>query len=125
MSNEENDLEPEEGYFETLEEAVPDIWTINKDPGFLNWLQEIDPLNSRPRQDLLNEAQDRLDANRVAQFFKAWQRRGSGGTHHDATESRYTLDDLRKATQDRVHGRITEEEYKKISDDVQKLLYPR
>ena len=114
----------EEEFFVELEDLVPDWETINKDPGFLNWLQGIDPLNDRPRQDLINEAQNRLDANRVAKFFKAWQRGGSGGTHH-ATEGRYTLADLKKATQDRVHGRITEEEYKKICDDVQKSLYPR
>jgi len=103
---------------------VPDWETINKNPGFLKWLQGIDPLNNRPRQDLLNEAQDRSDANRVAEFIKTWQREGNRGTHY-AMESKYTIDDLKKATQDRIHGRITEEEYKKICDDVQKSLYPR
>jgi len=111
MSNEE-----EEDYFEALEEAVPDIWTINKDPEFLNWLQGIDPLNNRPRQDLINEAQDRLDANRVAQFFKAWQRGGAGKPKEEAI----TPAQLNKATQDRVHGRITEEAYTKICDNFQK-----
>jgi hypothetical protein len=113
----------EEEFFAELDDLVPDWETINKNPGFLKWLQGIDPLNDRPRQDLLNEAQNNLDANRVAKFLKTWQREGDGGTHH-ATKGRYTLDDLRKATQDRVHGRITEEAYKKISDDVQKSLYP-
>jgi len=113
----------EEEYFAELDDLVPDWETINKDPGFLKWLQGIDPLNNRPRQDLLNEAQDRLDANRVAEFIKTWQREGDGDTHH-AMESKYTINDLKKATQDRVHGKITEEEYKKICDDVQKSLYP-
>jgi len=111
----------EEEFFAELEDLVPNWESINKDPGFLNWLQGMDPLNDRSRQDLLNEAQDRLDANRVVEFIKTWQREGDGGAHH-ATKGRYTLDDLRKATQDRVHGRITDEEYKKISDSVQKSL---
>jgi hypothetical protein len=111
----------EEEFFAELDDLVPGWESINKNPGFLNWLQGIDPLNNRSRQQLLEEAQDRLDAKRVAVFLKTWQREGDGGTHH-ATESRYTLDDLKKATQDRVHGRITEEAYKKICDDFQNAL---
>ena len=130
-------------YYDTLEEAVPDIWTINKDPKWLEWLGQEDPLTGKTRQDLLEEAQNSLDANRVARFFKTF----SGGNgkdtphaddipkeednvSHDAglagDESGQpekvviTPAQFAKATQDKIHGRMTEEAYKKLSDDFQK-----
>jgi hypothetical protein len=130
-------------YYDTLEEAVPDIWTINKDPKWLEWLGQEDPLTGKTRQELLEEAQGNLDANRVARFFKTF----SGGNGKDALstddipkeEDNVVHDEglagdetgqpekvvitpaqFTKATQDRIHGRITEEAYKKLSDDFQK-----
>jgi len=117
MGNKENDLEAEEEYFNALEEAVPDIWTINKDPKWLEWLGQEDPLTGKTRQQLIEEAQNNLDANRVANFFKTF----SGG-NGKPKEDLITPAQLQKATQDRIKGKISEEEYTKICDDFQKRL---
>jgi len=60
-----------------LDKAVPDWETINKDPAFLKWLGEMDPLTGIQRQELLNQAHKALDAPRVANFFNSWK----GGRH--------------------------------------------
>ena len=130
-------------YYDALEEAVPDIWTINKDPKWLEWLGQEDPLTGKTRQQLLEEAQNNLNSNRVAMFFKSFSG-GDGKPKPDSDdipkeednvvhdeglagddtpkpkETKITPAQLTKATQDRVHGRITEEAYKKICDDFQK-----
>lgn len=60
-----------------LTELVPDWVQVNGDETFLSWLAEIDPLTGAERQTLLSDAQDRLDAVRVAQFFKTFKAQGA------------------------------------------------
>jgi hypothetical protein len=45
---------------------------LNSDPGFLHWLAQEYDLAGVPRQQLLNQAYDLGDAQRVANFFKAF-----------------------------------------------------
>jgi hypothetical protein len=53
-------------FFSTLDAKHSDWRVVNDDPAFLAWMGETDPLYGRTRQEILDEAQNELDANRVA-----------------------------------------------------------
>ena len=63
----------EVGFYDRLSQLAPDWVTINDDQGFLKWLDEYDGLTGKRRQDLLSEAENARDADRVARFFSAWK----------------------------------------------------
>ncbi len=63
----------EVSFFDQLGAAVPDWVSINGDDQFLKWLDEYDEFTGRTRQDLLSEAEQARDANRVAKFFASWK----------------------------------------------------
>jgi hypothetical protein len=54
-------------------EAAPNWREINRNPRWLQWLQEIDSLSGRTRQQLLNDATAAGDAPRVIAFFRGFQ----------------------------------------------------
>lgn len=56
-----------------LGQQVSDWEQINVDPGFLNWLQEVDPVYGIPKNVALNNAYENLDVTRVANIFKAYK----------------------------------------------------
>lgn len=50
-----------------------DKWrALNSDPEFMAWLRHVDPFAGEPRQDLLNRAVDKGDAERCMNFFKVY-----------------------------------------------------
>jgi tetratricopeptide (TPR) repeat protein len=58
-------------FYEDLEKQVPDWENINKDPKFIEWLNEKDDLYAeKTKMDLIKEAYETLDAQMVAFFFK-------------------------------------------------------
>ncbi len=59
----------EEKFFDRVTALVPDWETVNTSPEFVSWLQGKAPYSKNTKQELLNEAADALDAERVAQFF--------------------------------------------------------
>lgn len=63
----------EVSFFDQLGNLVPDWVTVNGDDQFLKWLDEYDEFTGRTRQDLLSEAEQARDANRVARFFASWK----------------------------------------------------
>jgi len=63
----------EQVFWNELTAVVPEWRDINADQGFHSWLLEVDPLSGMPRQSFLADAQNRLDARRVAGFFRMWQ----------------------------------------------------
>lgn len=63
----------EQAFFDRLSKLVPDWEQVNTNPGFLDWLREVDPLLGAPRQSALDAAQQQLNAERVANVFKAFQ----------------------------------------------------
>lgn len=71
-------LNSEQMFWSELSAEVPDWREINAEQGFHNWLLEIDPLSGVARQTYLDNAQNQLDARRVAGFFKTWQSMNSG-----------------------------------------------
>lgn len=59
--------------FDALDRRVDDWRVINESQEFLDWLSLHDPYAGRPRQDLLNEAFRRHDAERVIAFFEGYK----------------------------------------------------
>jgi hypothetical protein len=53
--------------------AIPNYQDVDRDPNWLSWLAQIDPLSGRQRQQLLNEAISDSDASRVLGFFRQFQ----------------------------------------------------
>lgn len=71
-------LNAEQVFWSELSSYVPDWREINADQQFHNWLLEVDPLSGLNRQTYLDTAQNQLNAQRVAGFFKTWQSLNSG-----------------------------------------------
>jgi hypothetical protein len=66
-------LNAEQMFWSELSQMVPDWREINADQGFHSWLLDVDPLSGMTRQTYLDNAQNQLDAARVAGFFRTWQ----------------------------------------------------
>lgn len=64
----------EVGFYERLNQLVPDWVEVNDNGAFHAWLSDHDELTGRQRQELLTDAENSRDANRVAKFFDAWKR---------------------------------------------------
>jgi hypothetical protein len=56
-----------------LSQQVPDWELLNVNAGFLNWLQEVDPVYGLPKQTALTNAYEALDVARVAAIFNAYK----------------------------------------------------
>ena len=55
-----------------LDTAVPNWRQVNSDPRWIGWLNFPEPLSGCRRQDLLNDAVARGDADRVARIFRGF-----------------------------------------------------
>jgi hypothetical protein len=62
----------EDKFFRELDSASSDWKTLNTNAGFLAWLAEDDGFSGRTRQELFNDAYNRLDVSRVARFFNSF-----------------------------------------------------
>lgn len=62
----------QQNYATLLNTLVPDWQSINGLPQFLDWLDKPDPLTGVRRQDLLTDAHNSADAQRVANFFNTF-----------------------------------------------------
>jgi hypothetical protein len=58
---------------EQLRRRMPHFDAWNNDPGLLEWLKHPDPASGRVRQDLLTEAFNMGDVDRVEGFFRAFE----------------------------------------------------
>lgn len=56
-----------------LGQKAPEWEQLNTDPGFLQWLSEVDPVYGMPRQYALTNAYNALDADRVANIFNTYK----------------------------------------------------
>lgn len=114
----------EDKFYASLTEIVPDWRTINKNQGWLKWLAEIDPLTNATRQALLDNAFSALDVSRVATFFNSFK--GGGGPVSSPSDSvskgTYTTVDVTRAAKDYQTGRITEQEFDKVANAVQRSI---
>lgn len=60
-------------FLASLAQQVPDWETLNVDPGFLAWLQEVDPVYGIPKQVALSNAYEGGDVARVATIFNSYK----------------------------------------------------
>lgn len=61
-------------FWQEFTARVPNFREINADQGFLTWLSGIDSFSGVPRQQLLEDAQNKLDAGRLAGIFEAYSK---------------------------------------------------
>lgn len=61
-----------DNFYTSLKSLVPNWEEINVDEGFLKWLKEPEGFTGKTKHELLLEAYDQFDVNRVAAFFKAY-----------------------------------------------------
>lgn len=72
--NEHVAVSQEERFYSALSAKQPDYESTNASPGFLSWLGEVDELSGVTRQQLLDAAAQRLDADRVANIFATYNK---------------------------------------------------
>lgn len=65
-------MSAEQQFWSGLQQAIPNWKEINSNQNFHAWLLEVDPLFDMKRQDVLQQAQQNLDLNRVITFFRTW-----------------------------------------------------
>lgn len=53
---------------------VPDLETLNSDPGFLQYLGQVHPFTNRPLIESLREAESELDVERAVSFFDEFKK---------------------------------------------------
>jgi hypothetical protein len=138
-------------FYEELATAIPDWGVQNRDPKFALWLEDVDPMSQVPRKTLLKYAFERWNYKQVIALFKAFrggdtpaaiqnedQSDGLAGqvvpdTTGNANDDPggqpakvySTKEDFIKAQDDFTKGRITEEDFDKISDSYQTGLSKR
>jgi TolA-binding protein len=88
-----------------MTQNLPDWRQQNRDPGFLQWLDEIEPYSGRVRSEMIKEAADLHDTRRVLSFFQGYRsevaavdpRRGQsnqGAPSNGGIVSKVSLDQL-------------------------------
>lgn len=65
-------ISAEQQFWADLAAAVPNFREVNANEAFQSWLLEPDPLTGITRQTYLEDAQQNLDAHRVANIFRTW-----------------------------------------------------
>jgi len=76
----------DQNFWAALSRTVPDWREVNADPRFQDWLLQVDSLSGNSRQVYLENAQQSLDADRVAYFFASWAE--ENGTAAEARNNR-------------------------------------
>jgi hypothetical protein len=69
-----------------VQRRVPDFVSINSNPNFLAWLDGIDPTTGLQRQSILQNHQDRLNAQGVAAVFNAFKQTVTQTEQRDPSE---------------------------------------
>ena len=59
-------------FFESLKREAPQWESLNTNEDFLAYLAGLDPYTGRPRQELFDDAYEKLDAWRIANFFNSF-----------------------------------------------------
>lgn len=59
-------------FFDSLGRDAPQWESLNTDEGFLSYLDTLDPYTGRQRKEIFDDAYEKLDAWRVANFFNSY-----------------------------------------------------
>jgi hypothetical protein len=73
-------------FWADVQRRVPDFVSINSNPNFLAWLDGIDPTTGLQRQSILQNHQDRLNAQGVAAVFNAFKQTVTQTEQRDPSE---------------------------------------
>ncbi|WP_110665191.1 hypothetical protein [Salinicola halophilus] len=140
--DQERNDDREAAFWERLKQRVPKVAEINADQAFLQWLGGVDRLSGMTRQQLLNDAHQQLDADRVAGIFEAYsnsaqapssngaatakreipedqvQPRQTRSTQTPSAEKIWTRDEITKFYRDRQQGQYSKEEGERVEADI-------
>jgi len=126
-------------YLKFLDDNVKGDWrAINKNAHFNAWVQQVDPISLQPRLTALTSAAENLRGAQVASIFNLYvsevgenvgvsiadELPNGGGNGGFDPKPRVSVDQeaVKKAQNDFVQGRITEEEFDKIYSQFQATL---
>lgn len=115
----------EDKFFEKLEQLVPDWEAINADARWLDWLKQPDPISGIQRQLLLSKARTQYDVRRVVEIFNQFK---TSPVHRDNnhvnmnSQPIVTREQYNKAARDCANGRITAEEFDRITVNFQQSI---
>lgn len=125
-------------FFEELGGLSTTWQSLNEDKGFLEWLGELDPYTGAQRQQLFDDAYEKLDAWRVANFFNAYSDgmpkqeppppkpsletqvtpKVTGRTAPPQGKKIYTHADVARFYDDLRRGKYSQDEAAKIEQDI-------
>ena len=119
--------EQRRGLYQSLDTMVPNWREIDNSPQWRQWLAQPYELSGHTRQQWLNDAMAKGDAHRVASFFRGFLQ-ASAAPHRTAVEGQqrqatggqriYSRADITRASEDYRRGRYTEEQYRRLSEDI-------
>jgi hypothetical protein len=64
----------EQEYYEALDRSVPDWKVVNKDPKFLTWLQQLDPITEIVRMAAIKRGAQQFNSRQVINIFTAYKK---------------------------------------------------
>lgn len=123
-------------FYATLERECPNWETQDKDPGFIAWLSEADPVLGISRQEALDRAAGLRDASRVAAIFNQYKTqtqqkagdnplarqvapaKSSGSSGYTQTARRWTQADIASFYEACRLGEVTSEQKRQIEQEI-------
>lgn len=81
----------EQSFYEQLSIVVPEWAEMNNDPGFVEWLNQIDPAAGVSLLALLRDAEAKMDVRRAAVFFNTYKREKSAAARPSPTAQPQTM----------------------------------
>ena len=125
-----------ERYYNELDSMIKGDWQqINVSKAFGQWLDQEDPITMVPKRIILAKAAEDLRSKQVASIFNEYIKAmggkpkvkvadelpagGGRGSEDGTPRPKVSIHDLKKAEQDFIAKRITEDEYNKIANAFQ------
>lgn len=140
----------EEEYYSTLDKSLPDWRVLNRDPKFLAWLQQPDPITEIQRMTAIKRAAGMFNARQVIAIFNAYKRDSGivdkptpvkkdikdqvsvvpstsgpeGDSELEARERKKyaTREEFQEAKNRFIKGRLTEAEFNKVANRFQAAI---
>lgn len=129
------EMQRKQSFLTTLSELVPDWESQNTDPGFLAWLDEVDPFFGVPRKAALQRVYQALDAYGVARVFLAYREnrrpandlarqvspthsRGTGSTPGAGSQKTFSQAEIAAFYDAWRRGQISDEEAGRIEKEI-------
>jgi len=126
-------LQTETSFWAALKELVPNYMTVNQDPAFHQFLAQFDPQTGKQRQQSLIDAQQALDADKVAELFNAYIKQSqrqtpipddqidpdtSRATQTPQGQRYWTRDEISRFYRDKTQGKYDRDEAQRLEADI-------